>query len=294
MLPLSRAPSRSSTRRKSSTPRNLSEAPSIPAPGQNSARNSPAVSTHIEAPLITLRETYSSRASLRSTNRHRKSNAERAHASARTLKPKWNFLNSVALEQCACNNPRHNEPPIVFPFSLVAALFASARSSMGAVVAQVLPPSVKALLVKSGADRDNQPFQFLDATFQVKVSGKDNEGRCVIFDTLRPAKVGPRLHLHIDCDEWFFVREGEFKFKTGEEVIHLQPGDSLLIPRNMPHAFVKTSEGTARLIVMHQPAGTMEEYFRTAAQLTNQSPEARTKFAEQHGMRILGPSLTPD
>jgi mannose-6-phosphate isomerase-like protein (cupin superfamily) len=181
-----------------------------------------------------------------------------------------------------------------FPFSVVVTMFASARSSVGAVVAQVLQPTAKPLLVKSGADRDNQPFQFLDATFHVKVSGKDNEDRCVIFDTPRPAKVGPRLHLHTDCDEWFFVRDGEFKFKVGEEIIHLREGDSLLVPRNIPHAFVKTSEGTARLIVMHQPAGTMEEYFRIAAQLTNQSPESRTKFAEQHGMRILGPALTAD
>lgn len=181
-----------------------------------------------------------------------------------------------------------------FRFPLVAGMLASARSSMGAVVAQVFSPSGKRVLVKAGADRDNEPFQFLDATFDVKVSGKDNEGRCVIFDTLRPEKVGPRIHLHTDCDEWFFVRDGEFKFKTGEEILHLQAGDSLFVPRNMPHAFVKTSEGTARLIVMHQPAGTMEEYFRTASKFPNQSPEERKQFAEKHGMRILGPALNAD
>jgi mannose-6-phosphate isomerase-like protein (cupin superfamily) len=183
---------------------------------------------------------------------------------------------------------------LFFSFPLVAAVFASARSTIGAVVAQVLSPNAKRVLVKAGADRDNQPFQFLDATFHVKVSGKDNEDRCVIFDTLRPAKVGPRLHLHTDCDEWFFVRDGEFKFKTGDEILHLQAGDSLFVPRNIPHAFVKTSEGTARLIVMHQPAGTMEEYFRTASQSINQTSGESKKFAEKHGIRILGPALTAD
>ena len=90
------------------------------------------------------------------------------------------------------------------------------------------------------------------------------------------------------------MRDGEFKFKTGDEILHLQAGDSLLVPRNVPHAFVKTSEGTARLIVMHQPAGTMEEYFRTSSKLPNQSPEERQKLAEKHGMRILGPALAAD
>jgi mannose-6-phosphate isomerase-like protein (cupin superfamily) len=181
-----------------------------------------------------------------------------------------------------------------FPFSVAAAVLASARASFGAVIDQAAASIGKPLLVKAGSDRDDKPFQFLDATFHVKVSGKDNDNRCVIFDTLRPEKVGPRLHLHVDCDEWFFVREGEFKFQAGDEILRLQAGDSLLVSRNVPHAFVKTSEGTARLLLMHQPAGTMEEYFRTASQLTNQSAEERTKFAEKHGMQILGPALTAD
>ncbi len=155
-------------------------------------------------------------------------------------------------------------------------------------------PSRKELLVNAGADRDSQPFDFLDATFQVKVSGKDVEGRCVIFDTIRHKKVGPHLHLHTDCDEWFFVREGEFKFKAGEKILRLKAGDSLLVPREMPHAFVNTTEGDARLIIMHQPAARMEEYFRLAVQQPDQSAEARIKFAEQYNMRFVGPALRPD
>jgi len=173
---------------------------------------------------------------------------------------------------------------------LVAAALASTRS----LFAQIAESYRQKVLVKAGEDRDNKPFNFLDATFHVMVSGKDNEGRCVIFDTLRPKKVGPRLHYHVDIDEWFFVREGEFKIQAGEEVLRVKAGDSLFIPRNMPHAFVKTSEGTARLIVMHQPAGTMEEYFRTASNLPDQSVAFRQSYAEQHGMRIVGPALTPD
>ncbi len=120
------------------------------------------------------------------------------------------------------------------------------------------------MFVNAGADRDSEPFEFLDATFQVKVSGKDTEGRCVIFDTIRHKKVGPPLHLHTDCDEWFFVSEGEFKFQAGEKILRLEAGDSLLVPREMPHAFVKTTEGDAKLVIMHQPAARMEEYFRLA------------------------------
>jgi mannose-6-phosphate isomerase-like protein (cupin superfamily) len=152
----------------------------------------------------------------------------------------------------------------------------------------------KGLFVKAGADRDNKPFKWLDATFQVKLSGKDCGGRCVIFDTQRPEQVGPPLHLHNNCDEWFFVQEGDFKFQVGGETMRLTAGDSLLVPLNTPHAFVKTSEGTARLIVMHQPAATMEEYFRSVITIADQSVEGRRALGERHGMFIVGPALKAD
>ncbi len=150
------------------------------------------------------------------------------------------------------------------------------------------------MFVNAGADRDSQPSEFLDATFQVKVSGKDTEGHCVIFDTIRHKKVRPHLHLHTDCDEWFLVSEGEFKFQAGEKILRLNAGDSLLVPREIPHAFVKTIEGDAKLIIMHQPAARMEEYFRIATKQPDQSAEARIKFAEQYCMRFVGPDLKPD
>jgi mannose-6-phosphate isomerase-like protein (cupin superfamily) len=150
------------------------------------------------------------------------------------------------------------------------------------------------LLVKADADRDGDPFEFLGSTFQVKVSGKDTEGRCVIFETIRHTKVGPLLHIHTDCDEWFFVQDGEFKFQAGDKTMRLKAGDSLLVPRDTPHAFVKTTEGDARLMIMHQPAARMEEYFRLGSRQTDQSPEYGRKVAEQYNVRIVGPALTPD
>jgi mannose-6-phosphate isomerase-like protein (cupin superfamily) len=150
------------------------------------------------------------------------------------------------------------------------------------------------VFVKADADRDDKPFTFVDGMFYVKVSGKDTEGRCVIFDTIRPNKIGPALHLHTDCDEWFFVREGEFKFQVGDRIMHLKAGDGLLAPKGTPHAFVKTSDGTARLIVMHQPAATMEEFFRAGAARPHMTPAERRALAEKHGMRLLGGPLSPD
>lgn len=186
---------------------------------------------------------------------------------------------------------------LAVPLALTSSSLGLRAAHAATLPDQALVPSAgraPALLVKAEMDRDNQPFNWLDATFHVMVSGKDNGGRCVIFDTLRPEKVGPPLHLHTDCDEWFFVRSGTFKFQVGTETLMLGPGDSLLVAQDTPHAFVKTSEGVARLIVMHQPAATMEEYFRTVIGTADRTVEGRRALAERHGMRILGDGLTAD
>ena len=156
----------------------------------------------------------------------------------------------------------------------------------------VQPPDTPTF-VAAGADRDQKPIVGVHAIYHVKVSGKDTEGRCLVLDTLRPTKVGPSLHLHTDCDEWFFVRDGEFKFKVGEDIMRLKAGDSLLVPRNIAHAFVKTSEGVGKLIVMHQPAVRMEEFFRSV-DAVERTPDGRRTYGEQFGMRFVGPPLTAD
>ena len=152
----------------------------------------------------------------------------------------------------------------------------------------------KSALVRAGKDRSDKPFTFLDAEFTVKVSEQDTEGRCVVFDTIRHAKVGPQLHIHTNCDEWFWVMSGEFKFQSGDDIMRLKAGDSLLVPQGVQHAFVKVSEGDARLVIMHQPAVGMETYFREALLLPDQTPEGRRSLAEKHGMRFVGPPLRPD
>lgn len=47
-------------------------------------------------------------------------------------------------------------------------------------------------------------------------------------------------------------------------------------------------------MLMHQPAGHMEEHFYKASQLVNPSLGERKALAEQYGMRFVGPPLKPD
>ncbi len=152
----------------------------------------------------------------------------------------------------------------------------------------------KGILVKAGEDRFGKSLNYLGARFDLKVSGKDTNGAFCIYDTTRYEKIGPAMHIHPNLDEWFYVIDGEFKIQVGDETFRLKAGDSVLGPRGVPHAFVKTSEGPARLLLSHQPAGQMEACFEEGSKMKNPTLEQRRAMIERYDMVYAGPPLTAD
>jgi mannose-6-phosphate isomerase-like protein (cupin superfamily) len=151
----------------------------------------------------------------------------------------------------------------------------------------------KAVQVAAGEDRFGAALQFSNWRFDCKISAKDTEGDYCIYDTIRTAKGGPPLHVHHGQDEWFFVREGEFIFKVGDETFRLKSGDSLLGPRKVPHAFASLSNNSA-LTIAFVPAGTIEKLFLEIDQLSrSRSPTLQDwqTISRAHDVEILGPPL---
>jgi mannose-6-phosphate isomerase-like protein (cupin superfamily) len=145
--------------------------------------------------------------------------------------------------------------------------------------------------IEAGKDRFNEEISFLGGRFECKVSAADSrEGLCV-FDTTKLEKGGPPYHFHYYQDEWFYILEGEFVFKIGDDIFMARAGDSVFAPRQIPHAFAKTSEASARMLVVYQPAGTMEQFFAAASQLQNATLRDFEQLYRRHGMEIVGPPL---
>ena len=108
-------------------------------------------------------------------------------------------------------------------------------------------------------------------------------------------KGGPALHVHHFQDEWFYVIKGEFIVKVGDETFTLSPGDSAFAPRSVPHAFAKTSDGEAQMLIAFQPAGTMEDFFLQMSKLGQSIPKNQQEVLKElwstHGMEVVGAPL---
>lgn len=111
--------------------------------------------------------------------------------------------------------------------------------------------------------------------FDLKISGRDTNGALCVYDTIRLTKGGPALHRHEAQDEWFYVIRGEFIVRVGEDTFNLHPGDSAFAPRKIPHTFAMTSEGEGQMLVLFQPAGSMEDFFLQLSKMGKEIPKIR-------------------
>lgn len=151
--------------------------------------------------------------------------------------------------------------------------------------------------VGAGRDRTGEDLLIMGGRFDVKVSTRDTGGDLLIYDTVRETKGGPAFHRHHFQDEWFYVLRGEFIVRVGDETVRLGPGDSAFGPRRIPHAFAMVSEGVGQMLVLFQPAGSMEDFFHAmSASFGSNIPgqdqkEAMRKLWADHGMEIVGPPL---
>src|SRR5690242_10050910 len=119
----------------------------------------------------------------------------------------------------------------------------------------------RALRVAAGEDRFGEHRGLGISTIDFKVVPHDSSGLFVLENTFH-AKGGPARHLHYDQDEWFFALEGEFIIEVGQDRTRLQPGDSLLAPRKVPHVWAYVGDTRGRMLITFLPAGKMEAFFR--------------------------------
>jgi quercetin dioxygenase-like cupin family protein len=144
-------------------------------------------------------------------------------------------------------------------------------------------------------DRIDDELLIMGGRFDLKVSSKDTGGDLCIYDTFRESKGGPALHRHHFQDEWFYVIRGEFIVRVGDDTLSLHPGDSAFAPRKIPHAFAKISDGEGQMLVLFQPAGSMEDFFKQMSKIGKEIPKNQEIDLKQlwadHGMEILGPPL---
>jgi mannose-6-phosphate isomerase-like protein (cupin superfamily) len=152
----------------------------------------------------------------------------------------------------------------------------------------------QAFNVGPGATRPGKNILLRGTSISVKVSGDDNGGGFALFEVPAGPASGPPVHLHHVENECFYVLEGQLKVYVGTELIILETGGSIYLPRMIPHTWQTVGQRPARFLSLAQPAGRLEAYLVALSALFRQgNPDSASMKAlfEEYGMEMAGPPL---
>jgi Cupin domain len=108
------------------------------------------------------------------------------------------------------------------------------------------------------------------------------------------------MHIHRREDETFYLIAGEMSFFIGGERIEATAGDFVFAPKDIPHAFLVTSD-RAEYLTSFSPAGA-ERFFSEVAPAVvpgepapspcQPDPDEFARIAASYGIEVVGPPPT--
>jgi len=116
----------------------------------------------------------------------------------------------------------------------------------------------------------------------------------LIEHPLLPRALGSPLHRHSREDEFSLVLEGEVGVMQGENVVIARPGELVVKPRGVWHAFWNANDRPARLLEVISPAG-FEAYFAEVIGLGGPGvvpPQVMGEICQRYGLE-MDPASVP-
>lgn len=165
-----------------------------------------------------------------------------------------------------------------------AARFTDAVAALAQTAAHTEAPALH--VVGAGEDRSGHPHSVGNSTLLFKVLARETAGGLFLIEHRNLQPGGPPLHLHLNQEEWFYVVEGEVAFQVGEQRLRLNPGESVLAPRRVPHTFCSVGTIPGRVIIAFTPAGKMEQFFEDTKNVITADAEQFRRCE----MELVGPS----
>ena len=115
--------------------------------------------------------------------------------------------------------------------------------------------------------REGRVVEFGGLGVRFMIDGaRSGGGFALVEHPIAPRTLAAPMHVHRHEDEYSYVIDGEVGVQIGDEVRYARPGDLVVKPRGIPHAFWNRTDAPARLLEIISPAG-FEAYFAEIAPL---------------------------
>jgi quercetin dioxygenase-like cupin family protein len=90
---------------------------------------------------------------------------------------------------------------------------------------------------------DDRLRWFVGTLNRIVTTSADTNGSFALMEQWAAADFSPPRHVHHREDSAFIVLQGELLVQRGDEELVATAGDSVFLPRDVPHSFLVTSDG---------------------------------------------------
>ncbi len=137
---------------------------------------------------------------------------------------------------------------------------------------------------------DGERADFPQMRNRYVLDGDGSDGRFALIEhTIPPRTLAAPLHTHEHEDEYSFVLTGRLGVQIGDDVVEGGPGELVVKPRGVPHAFWNPGDEETRVLEIISPAG-FEQYFADLApELVRRGEpdfEARAAIRARYGLTM--------
>ncbi len=143
---------------------------------------------------------------------------------------------------------------------------------------------------------EGEAVWYLTSRMTLKATSESTGGTLSLIEALVAPETAVPWHVHHRDDEMFYILDGSFLFKCGDELFQAGPGSFVFLPRDIPHSLKNVGQTVAKVLVLSTPAG-LHQYFVDAGTPALEDglrpqpvdPQKLAAVAAQYGMEILGP-----
>jgi len=117
-------------------------------------------------------------------------------------------------------------------------------------------------------------------------SNSTDAGFGLVEHDLPARQLGSPVHTHEREDEYSFVLSGQLTALVGDSTVVAGPGELVVKPRRIPHAFWNVGSEPVRFLELICPGGFEEYFFEMAGPLNARDMEAMAEIRNRYRLTV--------
>lgn len=123
-------------------------------------------------------------------------------------------------------------------------------------------------------------------TRRILGSSSTGGGFGLVEHDLPVRQLGSPIHTHEREDEYSFVLSGQLTAQVGESILSAGPGELVVKPRGIPHAFWNVGSEPVRFLELICPGGFEEYFFEMAGPFNARDMEAMAAIRGRYRLTV--------